>query len=827
MSAWGKKPSLAVRQGPAPTINRQVSAGQASTTSMNLINSGNAGSSRRFSLPSGVERNSSNSSSNNNNRRSSYGNMSGRGGGGRQGRNNNNGGGNAGGGGGGNHRNSRKNNRPKHDVFQLNLALLQPGDGKTLQQTSVMRRTTDYLLSLRLDYLDPPSDEWDPPVHCTWKNEEERHEEISKISHASRQGGDVSQNNRRRSAVKETAPPLEECKPLEVNNETRWKAKVFEKSDDNEEKEEELSDDEILKKALLILNKLSLTKFEKLSNEFVATGIARSKKTMEGAVGIVVDKAQSEPHFSSMYAQLCFKLSKKATVLGDVQRKTFRKLLLTRCQKEFEENQTEKIDAAIVGVTDEDEIAYKTGLVKKAYLGHMRFIGELYKGDMIKLEIMLWCLKNLLENYEEERVECFTKLMTTIGYPLEQQSNILAQTGKKGPQKELHARWKQVQSMISGREVSNRMKFLLLDLIEMRDKGWVKRREEETAKTLDQVHWEVEMEERKAQSRRQSTSNRNDNRGLRRSTSMSQHMPNKPQQVFVDSDGFTTVMPTSRSSNNLMRSSSDATGNNPGKMRRAQSMNVMGSGMATNNFRILSNTNSSSNNARNNSRAPPIRSKSMGLTPTTTVAKTSSPPSNTTQKPMSRKEVASTVQTILKEFFAVNDTDDALLSIEELINAAVDENGRENHKKLIVESSISFVLERKQEDVEKAIDLLLAATMKEPSLLRSPDFVAGLCDPLEFLSDIEIDAPRAAEYLALILFKLFEAKLVELESLLTGAPEYFLSDGKPAHLAGRVLLLNGTEITDGQLDLVEKLMTDRDKEDFTSPKAIIESLKKK
>lgn len=193
---------------------------------------------------------------------------------------------------------------------------------------------------------------------------------------------------------------------------------------------------------------------------------------MEGAVAIIVEKAQSEPHFSSMYARLCFKLSKsKMTSMDDANRKIFKKLLLTRCQREFEQDQSAKIDAAIEGVTDEEEIAYKTGLLKKSYLGHMRFIGELYKGDMIKLDIMLFCLKKCLEECEEEKVECFTKLMSTVGYPLEQQSTILAQTGRDGPQRELNDCWKQVHDLITGKKVSNRVKFMLQDLVEMRDKG--------------------------------------------------------------------------------------------------------------------------------------------------------------------------------------------------------------------------------------------------------------------------------------------------------------------------------------------------------------------
>ena len=36
-------------------------------------------------------------------------------------------------------------------------------------------------------------------------------------------------------------------------------------------------------------------------------------------------------------------------------------------------------------------------VVKRHYMGHMRFIGELYKGDLISIKIILFCLMVLLE----------------------------------------------------------------------------------------------------------------------------------------------------------------------------------------------------------------------------------------------------------------------------------------------------------------------------------------------------------------------------------------------------------------------------------------------
>mmetsp|Transcript_2565 Transcript_2565/g.3594 ORF Transcript_2565/g.3594 Transcript_2565/m.3594 type:complete len:452 (+) Transcript_2565:243-1598(+) len=322
-----------------------------------------------------------------------------------------------GGGGGGGHRNNDNRNQNRNRRQESNhppmplLDLCVPGQGKTDAQKAVSRIIASDLMAVRLQFLDAPEEGFDPPDHCAWTSET-RVTEIQEAHQGPNVLGDVSAEKRPRKKPVETAPPLEDCKPLEVNDETRWKAKVF---DPNAKETSEDSNEEILKKALLILNKLSLTKFDKLSDEFIATGITKTVDSLNGAIGLIVNKAQGEPHFSSMYAQLCYKLAKMQ--LEDIEglpekkntpkerKKLFKKLLLTRCQQEFEIDTAHKIAKAIEGVEEKEEQEYHANLVKKHYLGHMRFIGELYHFDMIKIDIMLFCLESLLtgEVTEEEK----------------------------------------------------------------------------------------------------------------------------------------------------------------------------------------------------------------------------------------------------------------------------------------------------------------------------------------------------------------------------------------------------------------------------------------
>lgn len=371
----------------------------------------------------------------------------------------------------------------------LPLDLLKPNEGKDDNDKAVSRIVAEELLSLRLSFLAPPLS-WEsgdddfsgPPEECRWASDT-RVQEIDSATNSKRVGGDVS-SKKKKKTDNETAPPLEDCKPLEVNEETRWKAGVFKKDEQGDEEID--SDETVLKKALLILNKLSLTKFDKLSDSFIECGIGRNPNCLAGAIELIIKKAQDEPHFAAMYAALCLKLSRTPVAFEEEgKRKLFKKMLLTECQKEFEQDTETKVGLATEGIEDEEERQNKANLVKKHYLGHMRFIGELYKGELINIKIMLMCLLALLEgepgkedhvSVDEEKVECFAKLMTVIGMILEQQTLNLQQVGKPETYDSLAYCWKLVETMAGEKKeggpiVSNRVKFMLQDLIEMRDKG--------------------------------------------------------------------------------------------------------------------------------------------------------------------------------------------------------------------------------------------------------------------------------------------------------------------------------------------------------------------
>ena len=454
---------------------------------------------------------------NNNNRRSSYHNggdaddNSGRGGRGRgrgsgrgegrgRGRNNydNNNGGRGGGGRGGggrgrgrnnyddnnNSNNNRRNSHHKHNQNNQNnsgsnhqrivikdVQLLEmTGIGSTPSQRSVKRISAKGFIMLRTQYLESPDmDEngiklFQPHPECHWI-EDDRIETINHSSMKVMELGDVSKNPNAKSKVKDTAPPLEECKPLEVNEETRWKSKTMKSSLSSTNLAQTETDvvdspEAAAVKALLILNKISWTTMDRMTAMLMEqTNLVENAEIRKEIISILIGKAQTEQHFGPMYAQLCSIISKEF--------KPFKKELLHQCQGEFETDTAEKI--AIATKTDEgasmepEEIEYHSMLIRKAYVGHIKFLGELYLRDVVKLSVMTYCLDELLkEETNEENLECFAHLMSTMGEKLVEHS-------KKKNNKPFD--WGSVIKLQNSSKISNRIKFLLQDLLELKDRG--------------------------------------------------------------------------------------------------------------------------------------------------------------------------------------------------------------------------------------------------------------------------------------------------------------------------------------------------------------------
>ncbi|CAM9283329.1 unnamed protein product [Ascophyllum nodosum] len=301
----------------------------------------------------------------------------------------------------------------------------------------------------------------------------------------------------------DTAPPLEDCKPIEINEATRWKPKSLESNKGAKEPEKEkLSVEEVLRKAIAILNKMTLEKFGKLSVAFMEVG-CRDREVVSGVIDMIVEKAQMEHHFSSMYADLCERIARTPLAgLGEDATgkdaakgsKKFRKMLLLKCQEEFEKD-WQGLFAAVQNdpkLTDEAKTE-REFVLKRKYTGHMRFVGELYKVELLKERHVLEAIHDMFggssgDEPDEERLECMVKLLQTCGSKLDS-------TGSPDTVKDMKRLFKRISKLAETRHISSRVRFMLRDLIELRNNRWVPRRAEEKAKTMQELHNDIAKEE--------------------------------------------------------------------------------------------------------------------------------------------------------------------------------------------------------------------------------------------------------------------------------------------------------------------------------------------
>ncbi|CAJ1072258.1 eukaryotic translation initiation factor 4 gamma 1a isoform X4 [Xyrichtys novacula] len=259
---------------------------------------------------------------------------------------------------------------------------------------------------------------------------------------------------------------------------------------------------ELFKRLRSILNKLTPQKFQELMKQVQELTIDTEER-LKGAIDLIFEKAILEPNFSVAYANMCRCLMglKVPTTDKPGQTVNFRKLLLNRCQKEFEKDQDddeifEKKQKEMEAAKEEDErerlrveLEEAKDKARRRSLGNIKFIGELFKLKMLTEAIMHDCVVKLLKNHDEESLECLCRLLSTIGKDLDFE--------KAKPRMDQY--FNQMDKIIKERKTSSRIRFMLQDVLDLRKNNWVPRRGDQGPKTIDQIHKEAELEEHREQ----------------------------------------------------------------------------------------------------------------------------------------------------------------------------------------------------------------------------------------------------------------------------------------------------------------------------------------
>jgi translation initiation factor 4G len=192
----------------------------------------------------------------------------------------------------------------------------------------------------------------------------------------------------------------------------------------------------------------------------------------------------------------------------------FRKLLLNRCQREFEKENSseaesmrrddERIEARRVrdaerkapseadsGVEKkaleaqerqdkaDDQTEWEIKLAaKQRMLGNIKFIGELFKLHMVTGKIIhSECIMRLLDrkDADEDMIECLVKLIETVGSELDKTISMPTKENSNSKGNPMDDYMRRIDLLSKKDGISSRIRFKLQDLMELRTRNWVLR----------------------------------------------------------------------------------------------------------------------------------------------------------------------------------------------------------------------------------------------------------------------------------------------------------------------------------------------------------------
>jgi translation initiation factor 4G len=268
--------------------------------------------------------------------------------------------------------------------------------------------------------------------------------------------------------------------------------------------------DMVQRKVKAALNKMTPEKFDKIADQILAIA-AQSKdeadgRTLRQVIQLTFEKATDEAHWASMYAKFCKRMLE--TMSPDIKDESildkngnivsggnlFRKYLLNRCQEEFERGWKMDLPDKPEGERGDEKSAeaamlsdeyYIAAAAKRRGLGLVQFIGELYKLSMLTERIMHECVKKLVDYTgipDEAEIESLTKLLKTIGANLDS-------TEKGKPMMDVY--FSRIVQMVETPDLPSRLRFMLMDIVDLRKKRWQSRESNKGPKTLEEVRAEV------------------------------------------------------------------------------------------------------------------------------------------------------------------------------------------------------------------------------------------------------------------------------------------------------------------------------------------------
>ena len=535
------------------------------------------------------------------------------------------------------------------------------------------------------------------------------------------------------------------------------------------------SHDILIEKVLILLNKMTWDNFEVLKKEFFDLKLVTynddgedtdedveyqhesARALVERLTHEVIAKAQMEEPFVEMYARfirlVIDEWSNEAEMITQEEPKSrlagknygayLKEELMIRVEEDYGKDR----EALFKEIEDSDDPIdvkeERVAILKKSYLGHMQFIGELYQQRLIKRSRVHKCIYELLESKEEEKLMCVGKLLTTCGGDLEKLDQ-----QKADPNHSIAGVFDKVDALLSDktseRKLNSRVRFMFMDLIDLRKQGWEKKL---SARGDPQAMKQSELR-RVSSNISESGGNRDRRNKKNDSRSLSNSSPSSKSQSGSNttSDGWNVgtgkgMSKKNSSSGNLNSMSSS----NMTETSATSSSSTPSASKGTTTIEALTTSTNTSTEAN----------ASNSITNTTSTSDTSNLPGFDGNVD---KEILRKVKNSLAEYFNIRDLNEVLTCFSELFHP----NGMGD----VLKSLMAWILsECKESQKTLFLQFLPHLTTMEPPMLTEETAQEGILEFMNDLEDLMFDAPHAGKDSASIIARLVVSNVIKLNTL--------------------------------------------------------------
>jgi translation initiation factor 4G len=251
--------------------------------------------------------------------------------------------------------------------------------------------------------------------------------------------------------------------------------------------------EKVIRQAKSLLNKLAPEKFEKILSQIVDL-TKENIGFLDQIVFQIFEKGVNEPHFAQMYAAFSQRLFQslvgnenaigQSNESANVANK-FRGCLIAKCQEEFESEEKTLNNLSLLEAKSAEEKEDFLMKSRRRRNGLVIFIGELYNMKFLNENAMKKCIFICINSSSagsiphEDEIELLCKLLTTIG-------DKLAPVVEK---KYLSELFELIENYSHKKDAySARIRFMLKDLIDLRNNNWMRRRDLSLKVNIEEIH---------------------------------------------------------------------------------------------------------------------------------------------------------------------------------------------------------------------------------------------------------------------------------------------------------------------------------------------------